>query len=225
MPTANAGYHAYATGDVLSASQVQYNLQNQTVMYFATSAARTTALSGVLVEGMVSYIPGTGIQYYNGSAWTTVGGGGGGGKVLQVVSATTATPVTIASTTLTDTGLTATITPSATTSRVLVLVTQPIQGYVGAGTTSPGYGVILDRNGTTVYDDLAGGNAFYTDGYSGGAQQIQTVFAISYTDSPASTSALTYKTRAKTYSTSGGRTLATQAQSTASSIVLLEIGA
>ena len=70
--TANAGYHAYATGDVLTAAQVQYNLQNQTVMYFASSAARTTALSGVLVEGMVSYIPANGLEYYNGSAWVVV---------------------------------------------------------------------------------------------------------------------------------------------------------
>ena len=70
--TANAGYHAYATGDVLTAAQVQYNLQNQTVMYFASSAARTTALSGVLVEGMVSYIPANGLEYYNGSAWVLV---------------------------------------------------------------------------------------------------------------------------------------------------------
>jgi hypothetical protein len=70
--TANAGYHAYATGDVLTAAQVQYNLQNQSVMYFATSAARTTALSGVTVEGMVTYIPANGIEYYNGTAWIGV---------------------------------------------------------------------------------------------------------------------------------------------------------
>ena len=70
--TANAGYHAYATGDVLTAAQVQYNLQNQTTMYFASASARTTALSGVLVEGMVSYIPANGIEYYNGSAWVSI---------------------------------------------------------------------------------------------------------------------------------------------------------
>lgn len=72
--TANAGYHAYATGDVLTAAQVQYNLQNQTVMYFATTTARDAALTGaILVEGMVSYTPATGVMYYNGSAWTAVG--------------------------------------------------------------------------------------------------------------------------------------------------------
>jgi len=70
--TANAGYHAYATGDVLTAAQVQFNLQNQTVMYFATSAARTTAIGSVTVEGMVTYIPANGLEYYNGTAWTGV---------------------------------------------------------------------------------------------------------------------------------------------------------
>ena len=73
--TANAGYHAYATGDVLTAAQVQYNLQNQTVMYFATTTARDAALTGaILVEGMVSYVPSTGLMYYNGTAWTAVTG-------------------------------------------------------------------------------------------------------------------------------------------------------
>jgi hypothetical protein len=74
--TANAGYHAYATGDVLTAAQVQYNLQNQTVMYFATAGARTTALSGVIVEGMVTYIPANGLEYYNGTAWVVLSTGG-----------------------------------------------------------------------------------------------------------------------------------------------------
>jgi hypothetical protein len=41
-------------------------------MYFASASARTTALTGVLVEGMVSYIPTNGIEYYNGSAWVSI---------------------------------------------------------------------------------------------------------------------------------------------------------
>ena len=73
--TANAGYHAYATGDVLTAAQVQFNLQNQTLMYFATAGARTTALSGVLVEGMITYIPANGVEYYNGSVWIALAAG------------------------------------------------------------------------------------------------------------------------------------------------------
>jgi len=46
-------------------------------MVFADSAARTTALSGVLAEGMMSYLQDTdSVEVYDGSAWTAVGGGG-----------------------------------------------------------------------------------------------------------------------------------------------------
>lgn len=70
---AGAGYKLFATGDVLTAAQVNTYLQEQTVMVFASAAARTTALSGVLAEGMMSYLSDTDlIQYYNGTAWTTV---------------------------------------------------------------------------------------------------------------------------------------------------------
>jgi hypothetical protein len=79
--TANAGYHAYATGDVLTAAQVQYNLQNQSVMYFATTSARTTAIGSVTVEGMVTYIPANGLEYYNGTAWTGIGGAAAAGTL------------------------------------------------------------------------------------------------------------------------------------------------
>ena len=40
---AGAGYKLYLTGDVLSATDVNNYLQEQTVMSFATSAARTSA--------------------------------------------------------------------------------------------------------------------------------------------------------------------------------------
>lgn len=83
--TANAGYHAYATGDVLTAAQVQYNLQNQVVMYFADSTARTTALTGVLVEGMMSYLVSTKVvEVYNGSSWVGVANAG---DITSIVTA------------------------------------------------------------------------------------------------------------------------------------------
>ena len=71
--TANAGYHLFNTGDVLTASQVQYNLQNQTIMYFASSAARTSALGATVVEGMFSYLADTNsTEYYDGAAWQSI---------------------------------------------------------------------------------------------------------------------------------------------------------
>ena len=72
---AGAGYKLFTTGEVLTAAQVNTYLQEQTVMSFADSAARTTALSGVLAEGMMSYLRDTNaVQVYNGSAWVAVGG-------------------------------------------------------------------------------------------------------------------------------------------------------
>jgi hypothetical protein len=42
----------------------------QTVMVFADAAARTTALTGVVSEGMISYLKDTNaVEVYNGSAW------------------------------------------------------------------------------------------------------------------------------------------------------------
>lgn len=75
---AGAGYKLYSTGEVLSATDVNTYLQQQTVMVFASSTARTTALSGVLAEGMISYLQDTNsVEVYNGTAWVSVGGASG----------------------------------------------------------------------------------------------------------------------------------------------------
>jgi hypothetical protein len=62
-------YRLFSTGEVLTAANVNSYLMNQTVMVFASTSARDTALSGVLAEGMQCYITGTGGFYYNGTAW------------------------------------------------------------------------------------------------------------------------------------------------------------
>jgi hypothetical protein len=73
---AGAGYKLFNTGDVLTAAQVNTYLMQQTVMVFASSTARTTALSGVLAEGMISYLSDTNdLQIYDGSAWVSYGSG------------------------------------------------------------------------------------------------------------------------------------------------------
>ena len=79
MPTGspNAGYRTFTTGDVLTAAQVQYNLQNQSIMYFADAAARDAALTaGIRQEGMFAYLADTNTTvYYDGSAWQSFGTG------------------------------------------------------------------------------------------------------------------------------------------------------
>jgi hypothetical protein len=74
---AGAGYKLFNTGDVLTAAQVNTYLQEQVVMVFADAAARTTALTGVLAEGMVSYLKDTNAtEVYDGSAWVGIGNSG-----------------------------------------------------------------------------------------------------------------------------------------------------
>ena len=68
-----AGYKLFATGDVLTAAQVNTFLMRQTTMVFADSAARATALTGVLTEGMLTYLTDTNsLEYYDGAAFQPV---------------------------------------------------------------------------------------------------------------------------------------------------------
>lgn len=73
---AGAGYKLFNTGDVLTAAQVNTYLMQQTVMVFANASARTSALSSVLAEGMLSYLQDTNaVEKYDGSAWSAIGTG------------------------------------------------------------------------------------------------------------------------------------------------------
>ena len=88
---AGAGYKLFATGDVLTAAQVNTYLNEQTVMVFANSAARTSALSGVLAEGMMSYLKDTdSVEKYDGSAWVSVAPAASSGMTLITRNAFTA---------------------------------------------------------------------------------------------------------------------------------------
>jgi hypothetical protein len=68
----NDGYNLFTTGQVLTAAQVQHNMANQSVMFYASAAARDadTALTAALTEGMFCYLADTNVTaYYSGSAW------------------------------------------------------------------------------------------------------------------------------------------------------------
>ena len=70
------GYKLWSTGEVVTATNLQSYIQNQTVMVFTDSAARATALSGVVAAGMISYLTGTNsLETYNGTTWTANGTG------------------------------------------------------------------------------------------------------------------------------------------------------
>jgi len=152
----------------------------------------------------------------NGVKWAALPGGG---KVLQVIFATHGTQVSTESGTPIDTGLTATITPSLATSKILVLVTQNINIDRAAG-NDVYVGLELKRGATTIYTN----GSIYRDqyslhSYSGGN------FSMNYLDSPNSTSALTYKTTGTLNGTGSGTGMRFQANGGDSEITLLEIGA
>jgi len=145
----------------------------------------------------------------------------GGGKVLQVVYAETSTATTVASTTFTDSTLTATITPSAATSKILVIFSQAL--YTERSTNVCAGEVRLLRASTVIKDfktvsslGLAGGSAFCA---------IDSIPTASYLDNPSTTSATTYKTQIRTEQTANSGFVIGQRNSNPSTITLIEIGA
>ena len=158
----------------------------------------------------------------------------GGGKVLQVVSAIAQTNVSIASTSYNDTGLTATITPTLSTSKILVMITQGY--YVGNSPDSGRFymAMKIDRqiasgSFSTVYRPVdTTQNNMIDIGLN--TSQVRMLVHMSYLDSPSTTSACTYKTVANTNSTASNQSInfqlgGTEGQRGQSSIILMEIGA
>jgi hypothetical protein len=148
---------------------------------------------------------------------------GGGGKVLQVVSASTTTKTVITSTSYTDvTNLTATITPSAATSKILVLITANAV-TTGTSTTFVASSAQIVRGATAI---MIQQSVQSSDGASATDLSNANMVALTYLDSPSTTSATTYKLQAKrrngvnvTYNWDSG------VDTNASTITLMEIGA
>jgi hypothetical protein len=186
----------------LDASDVNTYLMDQSVMTFGSATARDAAID-TPVEGMAAYLNDSNIlSLYDGSAWknslATTGG------ILQVVSTTktdtfSASVASAASSLVT--GLTATITPSSVSSKILV-----IANVNGSGSGRNSFFAGLDAGGTLI----AIGDAASSRTRVGGGQYV---LASSDTDhgatislntlhSPATTSPITYGV--KVINSSGG---------------------
>ena len=109
------------------------------------------------------------------------------GKVLQVVEGTHATNETTTSTSYVATGLDAVITPSATSSKILVNITFPAD-FEGSVTHSGGDYAIY-RDSTHILP--MNGDSYYTNQSGGGNVGVNA--SLQKLDSPNSTSAITYK--------------------------------
>jgi len=142
------------------------------------------------------------------------------GSVIQVVSSSTSTQVNVASTTLTDTGLTASITPSSTSSKILIIISQSIGS--DRDTTNGSVGLQLLRGSTNIQSQTY--MAFIEAGGSSAVKNIG-AWAITHLDSPNTTSSTTYKTQGNINATSYNGTARFQWDSGVSHITLMEISA
>ena len=194
-----------------------------------TSPALTTpTISTLTTNGDLLYGTGSGALARRAIGSTgnvlTVSGGipvwsapAGGGKVLQVVNFVGGTATTTSSNNNSDTGLTATITPSSASSKILVAIHQNGM-QKSAGSADNCMSIFLYRNAVNITAvDFAGAKTAtaFEIGYG--------TFSLSYLDSPATTSATTYKTQFRSRGNTASVTV--QSNNAESYITLMEIGA
>jgi hypothetical protein len=186
-----------------------------------TAGTATVVTAGSLAlaqnEGGILYFTATGAATFYDYVQTS----GASGKVLQVVSNTYSTETSVTGETYGDTGLTATITPTAATSTILVLVNQPLRATREPGTATFA-ALRLLRGATTILTpapdiyQFQGGGTFSTNA------NLYAYPSMHYLDSPATTSATTYKTQQAAFASN---TSVTQSNAAVAVMTLLEIGA
>ena len=183
----------FTAGEVLAASDVNEFLVDQTVMVFAGSAARGSAIPSP-TEGMYAHLSDTDeLTYYDGSAWANRVPSVASGKILQIVSTIKTDTFSLATSGMTDiTGLSASITPSSTSSKVLVFLNL---GTVDCSTASNLFGDVT-RAGTPIgVGDVAGSRVQAGWFIATKAADEGQSCSWSFLDSPATTSATVYQAR------------------------------
>lgn len=218
----------FVAGEVLAAADVNEFLADQAVMTFAGTAARGSAIASP-VEGMLTYMEDTNqFEAYGGTAigWssasnfifgtavptdgqvasysTAVSGwvpaDASSGKILQVVSTTKTDAFSTTSTSFTDiTGLSVSITPSSASNKILVLFTVQASHPNAGGDLN----INLVRDSTSILVGTSGTLENVTGYTAQSAAYEIAMFNNSYLDSPATTSALTYKMQFKVATSTG----------------------
>ena len=189
MPNTQTSVPVFISGQVLTAQQ-QTEI-NTGIPVFATTVTRDAAFGGTgektLAEGQFAYIEATNTtQYYDGAAWLAVSGA----KCAQVISTTKTDTFTSASASYTDvTGLSVSITPTASSSKILVLCNPSGSGQAGVGDM---FGQLV-RDSTAIGNGAAASNRVVCSMMFEGATGAVVNPVMVYLDSPATTSATTYK--------------------------------
>tara|TARA_R100000963_G_scaffold33758_1_gene26331 strand:+ start:360 stop:1379 length:1020 start_codon:yes stop_codon:yes gene_type:complete len=175
--------NATHTGDVTGA----------TALTIAADAVDIAMLSATGTADATTFLRGD-------NAWAAAGGG----KVLQVVQTVKSDTFSTTSDSYVDvTGLAATITPSSASNKIVVSV------KLIPSNSATSFFFRLFRGTTEIGsgDAAVGKETCFTMGYSGGASTGQGYYGlmqrgIEYLDTPATTSATTYKIQGRSYSTS-----------------------
>jgi len=153
--------------------------------------------------------------------------GFGGGKILQVTSGTTTTDTTNTTTTFADTTLEASITPSATSSKIYVVVNQFFHTDRDSASTINA-GLQLLRGASVIYspqDSGGGGRNFGLNATGTTYMNLSMIYSFSYLDSPSTTSSTTYKTQQAVGEGSANMDAISQNDDQPSFMYLFEVGA
>jgi hypothetical protein len=195
----------------LDASDVNSFLMDQTVMSFAGTAARGSAIPSP-VEGMTTFLEDSNLlSIYEGGVWRP--SLASRGSLLQVVTSTTATIVTNSTTTYVDTGLSATMTPKSQSSKIVCLISQ--NGLFKSADNNEN-SIMLRAQGPSLSVQFA---ALMM--YTATNVRLQTSASVGFEFSPNTLSAFTVKTQFANFVNSA--IVAVQQFDSNSSIILMEV--
>ena len=188
--------------NAVTLAKMAHGTDGELITYDATGAPANVAVgtSGqVLTSGGVGVAP------------TFQTAAGGGGKLLQAVQfVEDKVERYTTSTSYTDTGLSASITPTLSTSKILLM--WHISNVMSATT---GYGVKVLRDSTAVFTNPNKYDPFHNTG------NHRTRNSWTYLDSPATTSSITYKVQTANLNSTA---VVFNENSSQSSLLLMEIG-
>lgn len=186
----------FTAGEILTAANMNISARTG-IPVFADSTARDAAFGGTgektLAEGQFAFLEDTNAtQFYDGAVWQAVAGGA---KVGQVVSTLKSDTFSTTSTSYADvTGLSVSITPTLATSKVLVMV-QYVTGV--SGDMIMFTQLVRDSTALSIGDAagsrIRASNAMSPSIGAGPNTYVYNSNSIIFLDSPATTSATTYK--------------------------------